>query len=347
MCVTPGVCVARACVSYTSVRSGPHPSTGVCAGVCARVCVCVLRPRLVVAVAGQVACTHTLLSLARLAAPRPLRQVDSDGAPLTGANGTTYTWTVDERTLPPAKYFSSLIIYNYTNKMIPVVPGAPRWRCACRGVSGAARCLPPPRAAVQRWPQNSALLAHRPNPALVRMLLCAVRPCPLPSQRELPGEQGRVCQERKRLCHLLAELRTPRRPWLPQVPKLVSWLSAEIWPQPHGHDCRTARPRQWSVSRARPATPCCHRALRTRVCRATTTHTHTHTPQAAAVQRPLLGHATHVRPQRPGRCRRLSAAAHRQGRVQQHAGGGRALGWPPPPCAQTCAERARHAAVYS
>jgi hypothetical protein len=55
-------------------------------------------------------------------------QVDDQGAALTGANGNVYTWTLDDKTMPNSKYFSSLIIYNNTNKMIPVVPNAPRWR---------------------------------------------------------------------------------------------------------------------------------------------------------------------------------------------------------------------------
>lgn len=58
----------------------------------------------------------------------PSLKVDQDGAPLSGANGNLYTWTIDEKSLPPSKYFSSLIIYNLTNKMMPVVPNAPRWR---------------------------------------------------------------------------------------------------------------------------------------------------------------------------------------------------------------------------
>lgn len=58
----------------------------------------------------------------------PCFQVDKDGALLTGSNGNLYTWTVDAKSLPPAKYFSSLTIYNYTNKLFPIVPNAPRWR---------------------------------------------------------------------------------------------------------------------------------------------------------------------------------------------------------------------------
>jgi hypothetical protein len=57
-----------------------------------------------------------------------MTQVDDQGAALTGANGNVYTWTVDDKTLPTSKYFTSLIIYNDTNKMIPIVPNAPRWR---------------------------------------------------------------------------------------------------------------------------------------------------------------------------------------------------------------------------